>query len=111
MAKIAKNNTDKNSNKQSKGTMPKDMLLKYKLSGNLKEPGEGKIANIRKAAKSARAISTYRMFVHNAPAKLPACLRNSVHYFLTPMSRVDSDNPRDKKGSEVVDNNTEQNVN
>jgi len=30
-------------------------------------------------------------------ARLPSSLRRSVHYFMTPMSRMDSDSSKDRK--------------
>jgi len=102
MAKINNNNNvKKNSNKMPKGTMPKDKLTRFKLNGNIDEPGEYKhrtISDVKIVARNARALHTYRMYVHgcNEP-RLPSSLRRTVHYFLTPMSRSDSDNPKDKK--------------
>jgi hypothetical protein len=107
MAKIANNNntTKKNSNKMPKGTMPKDKLTRFKLNGNIDEPGEYKhrtIADVKTVAKSARAVHTYRMYVHGCvEPRLPSSLRRTVHYFLTPMNRSDSDNAKDRRGIEV----------
>ena len=103
MAKIDKNNTSqkRNSNKMPKGTMPKDKLTRFKLTGNIDNPGDYKhrtIAEVKKVAKSVRALHTYRMYVHGCmEPKLPSSLRRTVHYFLTPMSRMDSDNSKDRK--------------
>ena len=117
MAKIDNtNNTKKNSNKMPKGSMPKDKLTRFKLKGNIDEPGEYKhrtISDVKLVARSARAIHTYRMYVHgcNEP-RLPSSLRRSVHYFLTPMSRSDSDNSKDRKNIIVESDNTpETNIN
>ena len=105
MAKIINsNNAEKrNSNKQPIGTMPKDMLARYKLTGNIENPGEYKVrsmADVKIVARNARAISTYRMYVHKTnESKLPSSLKRTLHYFLTPMSRADSDNIKDKKSA------------
>ena len=111
MAKIANNNTKKNSNKMPKGTMPKDKLTRFKLNGNIDEPGEYKhrtISDAKIVARSARAVHNYRTYVHGCTEKrLPSSLRRSVHYFLTPMNRSDSDNAKDRRGIEVeADNNS-----
>jgi hypothetical protein len=80
----------------------KDMLKRHKLLGNMKEPNSYYVIHNRtKIARSARAVHTYRQFVHGVnEARLPATLRHSVHYFLTQMTRADSDNSRDRKGLE-----------
>jgi hypothetical protein len=113
MAKIDKSNNNsntskRNSNNMPKGTMPKDKLVRFKLTGNIDNPGNYKhrsIADVKIVARSARAISTYRMYVHGCMEnKLPSALRRSVHYFLTPMSRADSDNSKDRKDIVPVDN-------
>lgn len=112
MAKIDNTNTSKkNSNKMPVGTMPKDKLQRFKLNGNIENPGDYKvrsIADVKIVARNARAMHTYRMYVHgcNEP-RLPSSLRRSVHYFLTPMSRADSDNAKDRKGIVIeADNNS-----
>ena len=106
MAKIDNNNTGntkRGSNKMPIGTMPKDQLARYKLTGNIENPGDYKIrsmADVKIVARNARAISTYRMHVHKTnESKLPSSLRRTLHYFLTPMSRADSDNSKDKKAA------------
>ena len=117
MAKIDNtNNAKKNSNKNPIGTMPKDKLIRFKLNGNIDNPGEYKhrsLADVKKVAKSARAMHTYRMYVHGCvEPRLPSSLRRTVHYFLTPMSRSDSDNSKDRKGLDVAveaDNTIESN--
>lgn len=102
MAKIEKETKNKNSNKMPKGTMPKDKLARFKLNGNIDEPGDYKhrtISDARIVARSARSVHNYRLYVHGCTEKrLPSSLRRSVHYFLTPMSRMDSDNVKDRKG-------------
>lgn len=115
MAKIEKNNNKRNSNKMPKGTMPKDKLTRFKLNGNIDEPGDYKhrtIADVKIVARSARAVHNYRTYVHGCTEKrLPSSLRRSVHYFLTPMNRGDSDNPRDRRDVvNVVDNSGAENV-
>lgn len=117
MAKIDNtNNTKKNSNNMPKGTMPKDKLTRFKLKGNIDEPGEYKhrtISDVKLVARSARAIHTYRMYVHGCvEPRLPSSLRRTVHYFMTPMSRADSDNSKDRKNIVVeADNTPETNIN
>lgn len=104
MAKID-NTTKRNTNNMPKGTMPKDKLTRFKLKGNIENPGEYKhrtMADVKKVAKSARAVHTYRMYVHGCvEPRLPSSLRRTVHYFLTPMNRGDSDNAKDRRGIEV----------
>jgi hypothetical protein len=111
MAKIDNTNkSKKNTNKMPKGTMPKDKLTRFKLKGNIDEPGEYKhrsISDIKIVARSARAIKSYRMYVHGCnEARLPSSLRGTVHYFLTPMSRMDSDNSKDRKSFVVETDNS-----
>lgn len=112
MAKIDNtNNAKKNSNKMPIGTMPKDKLARFKLTGNIENPGDYKhrtLADVKIVARNARAMHTYRMYVHNCmEPKLPSSLRRSIHYFLTPMSRADSDNAKDRKGFVEVDNSAD----
>lgn len=103
MAKIDNNNNGnkRGSNKMPYGTMPKDKLTRFKLKGNIESPGEYKIrsmADVKLTARKARAMHTYRMFVHGCvEPRLPSSLRRTIHYFSTPMSRHDSDNAKDKK--------------
>ena len=105
MAKINTSKTDKNSNVQPVGTMPADKLKQFKLTGNLKNPVIYKTRDTAKIAKSVRAISTYRMLAHGVTThRLPSCLRSSVHYYLVPMSRSDSDNSKDRKGLDASSN-------
>ena len=116
MAKINNNNNvKKNSNKMPKGTMPKDKLTRFKLNGNIDEPGEYKhrtISDVKIVARNARALHTYRMYVHNCmEPKLPSSLKRSIHYFLTPMSRMDSDNSKDRKGFDVQTDNSSESSN
>ena len=43
------------------------------------------------------------MFVHGVTTNVvPSQLKQVAHYFLTPMSRADSDNSKDRKGLETV---------
>ena len=119
MANINKSNNNttnkKGSNKTPVGNMPKDKIARFKLSGNIstsENGGKYTTYNTSRIAKSVRLISTYRMHAHKvAETKLPSSLKQSVHYFLTPMSRGDSDNTKDRKGIETVveaqDNNNE----
>jgi hypothetical protein len=105
MATINKtNNAKKNTNKSPVGTMPKDKIVQYKLHGNFVESRPKYLSrNTKKVAQSIRAISTYRMFVHGVTTNVvPSQLKQVAHYFLTPMSRADSDNSKDRKGLETV---------
>ena len=105
MAKIDNTNTNtkRGSNNQPIGTMPKDKLAQHKLTGNIENPGDYKhrtLADVKIVARNARAIKTYRLYVHKSYMnKLPSSLRRTLHYFLTPMSRSDSDNSKDKKAA------------
>lgn len=105
MSKIDKSNNGqtRGNNKMPIGTMPLDKLKRFKLKGNIDNPGDYKhrtISDAKIVAKSARAIHTYRMYVHGCvEPRLPSSLRRTVHYFLTPMSRGDSDNSKDKKAA------------
>ena len=122
MAKIDKNTTNNNrgSNAQPIGTMPKDKLTRFKLKGNIEQPGEYKhrtMADVKLVARSARAVKTYRMYVHKCvEPRLPSSLRRSVHYFMTPMSKYDgggSESVKDNKNNvapsynESVDSDSE----
>ena len=94
MAKIDKyQTTTRGNNNNPIGTMPKDKLLRFKLKGNIDNPGDYKhrsMADVKLVARSARAIKTYRMYVHKCvEPRLPSSLRRSVHYFMTPMSKYD----------------------
>jgi len=110
MAKIERNNNNRGSNNMPIGTMPKDKLIRFKLSGNISDPGDYKvrsIADVKLVARSARAVKNYRMYVHKCyENKLPSSLRRSVHYFMTPMSRMDSDNSKDRKPVIVAEDNS-----
>ena len=116
MAKIERNNNTRGSNNMPVGTMPKDKLVRYKLSGNINDPGDYRvrsIADVKLVARSARAVKNYRSYVHKCnEARLPSSLRRSVHCCVTPRSRSESDNSKDRKGIVIeVDNSaTEPNV-
>lgn len=110
MAKIDKNNNNtRGSNANPIGTMPKDKLTRFKLKGNIDNPGDYKhrsMADVKLVARKARALQTYRMYVHgcNEP-KLPSSLRRSIHYFMTPMSKYDGGgNATEAKSNNVRDN-------
>jgi hypothetical protein len=115
MAKIDKNTTNNNrgSNAHPVGNMPKDKLTRFKLKGNIDNPGDYKhrtMADVKLVARSARAIKTYRMYVHKCvEPRLPSSLRRSVHYFMTPMSKYDGGATESKsnntKDITTVDNN------
>jgi len=104
MANTQTNNEKKNSNKQPKGTMPLDKLKQFKLQGNLEEPEIYTTHNKNKIAASVRALAAYRTAVHGVAhtGKLPACLRSTVHYFQVQMRRSESDNSKDRKGTEAA---------
>jgi hypothetical protein len=121
MAKIDKYQTQTRGNNNNPiGTMPKDKLLRFKLKGNIENPGDYKhrtMADVKLVARSARAIKTYRMYVHKCfEPRLPSSLRRSVHYFMTPMSKYDgggSESVKDNKNNvapsynESVDSDSE----
>ena len=96
---MANTNTE-TSNITSFGTMPKDMLSRYALPGNVKN-GTRSISfrNDRAVRRLTRLASNYRLLVHKSQSiSLPSPLKSTVHYFAIPMSRADSDNPRDRRG-------------
>lgn len=103
MAKIEKS---KSGNKTTpKGTMPADKLTRFKLLGNSVQYDRLVCRNSNAVAKNIRAFAAYRTMVHGVTeTKLPASLKYAAHYFCIPMSRSDSDNPRDRKGLENVGN-------
>jgi hypothetical protein len=82
------------------GTMPVDKLKRFKLSGNMVAPNlVSKSRNTQQMARAAMAMKIYRQVAHGCTEpRLPASLRQSLHYFAKPLSRSDSDNPRDRKG-------------
>lgn len=100
MSKTHKTNSRKNSNFNPVGTMPKDKLSRFKLNGNLENPAEynhRSMSDVKVVARHMRALHTYRMLVHKCTEpRLPSSLKQSVHYFLSHMSRSDSDNARDR---------------
>ncbi len=109
MAKIDKtNNNNRGSNANPIGNMPKDKLTRFKLKGNIEQPGEYKhrsMADVKLVARSARAIKTYRMYVHKCvEPRLPSSLRRSVHYFMTPMSKYDG-GATEAKSNNISNNN------
>jgi len=114
MAKIDKNTTNNNrgSNAHPVGNMPKDKLTRFKLKGNIDNPGDYKhrsMADVKLVARSARAIKTYRMYVHKCvEPRLPSSLRRSVHYFMTPMSKYDGAST-EAKSNNVSNNNATDN--
>jgi hypothetical protein len=113
MAKIDKtNNNNRGSNAHPVGTMPKDKLTRFKLKGNIDNPGDYKhrsMADVKLVARSARAIKTYRMYVHKCvEPRLPSSLRRSVHYFMTPMSKYDG-GATEAKSNNVSNNNATDN--
>jgi hypothetical protein len=101
MAKIEKS---KSGNKTTpKGTMPADKLKRFKLLGNSLQYDRLVCRNAKAVAKNVREFAAYRTMVHGViETKLPASLKYTAHYFCIPMSRSDSDNPRDRKGLENV---------
>ena len=101
MAKTNSNNTQKkNTNCQSYGTLPKDKLAQNKLNGNISS-NRVISKNTKLVKKFVESIKHYRQYVHGVQTnKLCSSLKNTAHYFTLPMSRVDSDNPRDRRGLE-----------
>ncbi len=110
MAKTNIKNNTKGKNNMSKGTMPNDKLVRFKLKGNSAEPFTGKATRSDKTVRRlCRMLRNYRAYVHACyEPKLPSALRQSVHYFSVPMTRADSDNAKDKRGLDVsVEQTTE----
>lgn len=102
MAKTYNNTEKKNNNRQSIGTMPQDMLAKHKLKDNTVSDRVVS-RNSKLVKKFVESMKHYRQYVHNVHvSRLPSCLTNSAHYFTIPMSRSDSDNPRDKRAVEAI---------
>lgn len=85
-----------------KGTMPKDMLKRHKLTGNVL--GDySKSHNRGVVSRLAKSLKTYRAVVHGSIEKrLPASLRQTVHYFAQPQGRQDYDRTTPRS----TDNNT-----
>ena len=103
---MAKNTEKKGSNKTSKGTMPADKLVRFKLKGNISSDRVVS-RNTKLVKKFAESIKHYRQSAHGVnESRLPSCFRMSAHYFTIPLTRADSDNPRDKRG--LVDASSEQ---
>ena len=104
MAKTTNNNTEKkNSNRQPSGTMPKDKLAQHKLKGNIAYSERIVSGKSKLVKKFVESIKHYRQYAHGVQTnKLASSLRMSAHYFTIPMSRSDSDNPRDKRGLDVA---------
>jgi hypothetical protein len=106
------NNTTSNStvtNITSFGTLPKDMLARYSLTGNVKNSERSvSFRNDKTVRRFTRMVSIYRVLVHKSKSiSLPSPLKSTVHYFAVPMSRADSDNPRDRRGLEKVETQPE----
>ena len=91
-----------------KGTMPPDKLSRFKLKGNIPNYERLVSRNTRAIAKSIRSLHTYRMLAHGCmESRLPASLRYTAHYFAIPLSRENSDNPRDRRDNPVSNNNNQ----
>lgn len=97
------NTTDtKGSNITRPTTLSPEMLSRHKLKGNIVDGQRYKsFRNEKKVQEFSRMISTYRVLVHGVTTehRLASPLRSMCHYFAIPMSRMDSDNPRDRKAS------------
>lgn len=79
--------------------MPKDKLARFKLIGNNPFPTNYTAFRAdRTVRRFCKMISTYRQEVHGAPSELPKPLVYVAHYFAIPMTKSDSDNPRDRRG-------------
>jgi hypothetical protein len=105
MAKITSSASEQSGRKFSpRGTMPKDMLKRFKLSGNIADPRDVVYSHHdRKISRSIRAIHSYRQFVHGCnEARVPSCLRRSAHYFAIPMSQYQGGSAEEKTGSVPV---------
>lgn len=102
MATIQKTQT-KGSAFSCKGTMPPDKLKQFKLTENLKKYDRIVCRNDKLVRDFVRKYSTYRMFAHKvATTYLPASIKYTAHYFSVPLTRSDSDNPKDRKGLDVA---------
>ena len=96
-------NTDtRDSNRQPKTTLSKEKLARYKLRGNDVLTAQRYVAfrNEKKVRDMSRLVNTHRTYVHGVlPARNCSPLRSMCHYFCIPMSKMDSDNPRDRRTS------------
>jgi hypothetical protein len=83
-----------------KGTMPKDKLLRFGLVGNSPFPVDYKAYRAdRTVQRLCKIIGTYRQCVQgNNEPRLPKALVYIAHYFAIPMTKADSDNPKDRRG-------------
>ena len=101
-----------------KGTMQKDKLARFGLVGNSPFATDYKAYRAeRTVRKLCKMISTYRQNVCGVnERKLPVALVYIAHYFAIPMTKADSDNPKDRRGldrpaeSELAPETTESSV-
>lgn len=90
----------KGSNITTPLTLAPDMLAKHKLKGgNIVGAQRYKSFRADKRVRDfSRMFNTYRTYVHGVTASRNcAPLRSMAHYFCIPMSKMDSDNPRDRR--------------
>lgn len=96
------NSDTRDNNLQPKTTLSKEKLAQYKLRRNDVLTARQYIAfrAEKRVRDMSRLVNTYRTYVHGViRAKNCAPLRSLAHYFCIPMSKMDSDNPRDRKAS------------
>ena len=96
------NNDTRDENHQPKTTLSKEKLAQYKLRGNDVLTARRYVAfrSEKRVRDMSRLVNTYRTYVHGVVvAKNCSPLRSLCHYFCIPMSKMDSDNPRDRKAS------------
>ena len=83
-------------------TLPSDMLARHKLKGgNIVGAQRYKAFRADKKVRDfSRLFHTYRTYVHGGvPSRNCAIVRSMAHYFCIPMSKMDSENPRDRRTS------------
>ncbi len=94
--------TTKGSNITRPTTLSPEMLARHKLKGNSVDAQRYKsFRNEAKVKQFSRMVSTYRLLNHGVTTnhRLASPLRSMCHFFAIPMSKMDSDNPRDRKAS------------
>ena len=92
----------RDSNRQPKTTLSKEKLAKFKLRGNDVLTAQRYISfrNEKKVRDMSRLVNTYRTYVHGGTTSRNCSpVRSFCHYFCIPMSKMDSDNPRDRRAS------------
>ena len=96
------NNDNRDSNRQAPNTLSKEKLAIYKIRGNDVLTGVRYKAfrNEKKVRDMSRMVNTYRTYVHGVVrGRNCGPMRSLAHYFCIPMSKMDSDNPRDRRAS------------